>query len=110
MALKITTREVDGVTVAALDGRIVLGEESNALREKVKTLLASGQKKILLTITHEAAAQIKGLIANVRAGLSHIRAIAPQLDKAHSWTALVRYIIDAILAYQTRPNPPDWSP
>ena len=50
MALKITTREVDGVTVAALDGRIVLGEESNALREKVKSLVASGKKKIVLNM------------------------------------------------------------
>ena len=50
MALKITTREVDGVTVAALDGRIVLGEESNALREKVKSLVAEGKKKVVLNM------------------------------------------------------------
>lgn len=45
MALKFTTREVDGVTVVALDGRIVLGEESNALRERVKALVAEGKRK-----------------------------------------------------------------
>ena len=50
MALKLTQREVDGVTVVALDGRIVLGEESNALREKVKSLLADGKKKIVLNM------------------------------------------------------------
>jgi anti-sigma B factor antagonist len=50
VALKITTREVDAVTVAALDGRIVLGEESNALREKVKSLVAEGKKKIVLNM------------------------------------------------------------
>jgi len=50
VALKITTREVDGVTVAALDGRIVLGEESNALREKIKGLVAEGKKKIVLNM------------------------------------------------------------
>jgi len=50
VALKITTREVDGVTVAALDGRIVLGEESNALREKIKSLVADGKKKIVLNM------------------------------------------------------------
>jgi len=50
VALKITTREVDGVTVAALDGRIVLGEESNALREKIKSLVAEGKKKIVLNM------------------------------------------------------------
>jgi len=32
VALKITDRAVDGVTVEVLEGRIVLGEESNALR------------------------------------------------------------------------------
>ena len=50
MALKMTTREVDGVTVVAMDGRIVLGEESNALREKVKGLIAEGKKNLLLNI------------------------------------------------------------
>ena len=46
----MTNREVDGVSVVALDGRIVLGEESNALREKVKSLLAEGRKKIILNM------------------------------------------------------------
>lgn len=52
MALKMTTREVDGVTVVALDGRIVLGEESNALREKVKTLIAEGKTKVVLNMAN----------------------------------------------------------
>ncbi len=64
----------------------------------------AGQNKILLTITHEAAAQIKRLIVNVRAGLSHIRANAPQLEKAPRWFALVRYIIERILACQPKSN------
>jgi anti-sigma B factor antagonist len=50
VALKMTDREVDGVSVVALDGRIVLGEESNALREKVKSLIAAGKKKIILNM------------------------------------------------------------
>jgi len=50
VALKMTEREVDGVTVVALDGRIVLGEESNALREKVKALIAAGKKKVVLNM------------------------------------------------------------
>ncbi len=50
MALKMTTREVNGVSVMALDGRIVLGEESNALREKLKNLIAEGKKKIVLNM------------------------------------------------------------
>jgi anti-anti-sigma factor len=50
VALKMSQREVDGVTVVALDGRIVLGEEGNALREKVKGLLAEGKKNIVLNV------------------------------------------------------------
>src|SRR6202011_3585512 len=50
VALKMTDREVDGIHVVALDGRVVLGEESNALREKVKSLLGAGKKKIVLNM------------------------------------------------------------
>jgi anti-sigma B factor antagonist len=48
----MSQREVDGVTVVALDGRIVLGEENNALREKVKRLVAEGKKKIVLNVNN----------------------------------------------------------
>jgi len=48
MALKMTDREVDGVSVVALDGRIVLGDESNALRVKLKSMIAEGKKQIVL--------------------------------------------------------------
>ena len=50
MALKMTNREVDGVSIVSMDGRIVLGEESNALREKIKSLIAEGKKKIVLNM------------------------------------------------------------
>lgn len=61
MALKMTQREVDGVTVVALDGRIVLGEESNALREKVKSLIAAGKKKIVLNMANVTFIDSAGL-------------------------------------------------
>jgi anti-sigma B factor antagonist len=61
VALKMTTREVDGVTVVALDGRIVLGEESNALREKVKSLVAEGKKKIVLNMENVSFIDSAGL-------------------------------------------------
>lgn len=65
MALKMTDRTVDGVAVVAIDGRIVLGEESNALREKVKTLLTGGQKKIVLNMTNVSYIDSSGLGALV---------------------------------------------
>src|SRR6266404_3164496 len=52
MKLKITTGDVDGASVVALDGRILLGEESEALREKVKGLIAEGNKNIVLNMDH----------------------------------------------------------
>ena len=69
-----------------------------------------GQQKILLTITHEAAAQIKRLVANVHAGLRHVMEIAPQLDKPQRWVALVRYIVDQILACQPATATPQPAP
>ena len=70
MALKMTNREVDGVSVVALDGRIVLGEESNALREKVKSLIAEGKKKVVLNmanITFIDSAGLGTLVARITA-------------------------------------------
>jgi len=49
-SMHMTNHEVNGVSVVALDGRIVLGEESNSLREKLKTLIAEGKKKIVLNV------------------------------------------------------------
>lgn len=61
MALKMMNREVDGVSVVALEGRIVLGEESNALRERIKSLLAANQKKIVLNMDNVTYIDSAGL-------------------------------------------------
>jgi anti-sigma B factor antagonist len=50
VALKVTNHEVDGAFVLALDGRIVLGDESQALRIELKSLIAEGKKKIVLNV------------------------------------------------------------
>jgi hypothetical protein len=62
------------------------------------------QKKILPTITHEAATQIKALVAHVRHGLRLIQETAPQLTKPQRWIALARYIVERILATAPRPS------
>lgn len=61
MALKMTTREVDGVSVLTLEGRIVLGEESNALREQVKSMLAAGKRKVVLNMAQVTYIDSAGL-------------------------------------------------
>ncbi len=66
MALKINGREMDAVTVLQLEGRIVLGEESNALREKVKNMLNENKKKIVMNmdnITYIDSAGLGTLVA-----------------------------------------------
>jgi anti-sigma B factor antagonist len=50
MALEIMERDSNGVTVLTLTGRVVLGEESNQLRTKLKELLGSGKKKLVLDL------------------------------------------------------------
>ena len=67
MALKITDREVNGVAVLALEGRIVLGEETVTFREKVKGLLAAGEKKIVLDLKDVTLIDSSGLGALVAA-------------------------------------------
>jgi anti-sigma B factor antagonist len=52
VTIKMTNSEVDGVSVVELDGRIVLGEESNALREKLKSMVAAEKKKIVLNVAN----------------------------------------------------------
>jgi anti-sigma B factor antagonist len=61
VALKITERVVNGVEVLDLEGRIVLGEESNAMREKVKQLLAQNKKKIVLNMANVTYIDSAGL-------------------------------------------------
>lgn len=61
MSLKITNSEVDGVSVMELDGRIAMGEESNSLSEKLKSLIASGKTKIVLNVANTKYIDSTGL-------------------------------------------------
>ena len=70
MSLHITEHIVDGVTILALSGRIVLGEESNALREKLKSLATGGAAKIVLNMSEIDYIDSSGLGTLVAAHLS----------------------------------------
>jgi len=50
VALTIASREVDGVTVLDLHGRITLGEGSVQIRDAIRNLIGKGQKNILLDL------------------------------------------------------------
>jgi len=64
----------------------------------------AGQSRLLITLSHAAGDQIKMMIANIRKGLDHVLANAPQLPKVERWHALVRYIVSKII--EARPKTP----
>ena len=51
MSLTINTREVSHVTILDIEGRIVLGQELEDLRDAVRGLINQGQKKIILNLS-----------------------------------------------------------
>src|SRR3984957_19446310 len=50
MSMKVATRQVDGVTILDLSGRITLGEGSVTLRDAVHDIVGKGSKHILLNL------------------------------------------------------------
>ena len=51
MTMKASTRQVDGVTIVDLSGRITLDEGSTELRDTIKQLAAQGKKHVLLNLS-----------------------------------------------------------
>ena len=50
MSLKIRQREIEGVTILDLNGRITFGEASVATRDAVRREINKGSKRILLNL------------------------------------------------------------
>ncbi len=50
MALEITQREMNGIYLLALKGRLVLGQESSGLRTTIDNLLASDATRIVINL------------------------------------------------------------
>jgi anti-sigma B factor antagonist len=48
--MHINTREVQGVTIVDISGRITLGDETGTLRDAVRDLVSKGTKKIVLNL------------------------------------------------------------
>jgi anti-sigma B factor antagonist len=69
MKFEISTKQIGNVTVVALKGRILLGEESNSLRERVKSLICDG-KKIVLNMANVTYIDSTGLGILVAAHVS----------------------------------------
>jgi len=61
MALFMVEKLVDDVMVLDLRGRLVLGEETEALRQRVKRLIAAGHKRVIFDLEEVSYIDSSGL-------------------------------------------------
>jgi len=72
MSFKAVSREVGGVTVIDMDGRITLGEGSDLLRDLISEKLGAGQKKIVMNLAGITYIDSTGL-GELVAGYRHVK-------------------------------------
>jgi anti-sigma B factor antagonist len=61
MALEITAKDLSGVTLLVLDGRVTLGKESNQLRTTIKEILGKGKTRLVLDLAEVSYIDSAGL-------------------------------------------------
>lgn len=61
MSVKLTTRQVGDVTVVDAVGRITLGDGASAFRDEIRSLVGSGNKKLLLNLAEVSYIDSSGI-------------------------------------------------
>jgi anti-sigma B factor antagonist len=61
MALEITEKDTNGVTVLTLSGRVTLGDESNKLRTTFKDVLSRGKNRLVVDLADVSYIDSAGL-------------------------------------------------
>ena len=61
MTLKIATREVNGVVIIDLSGRLTMGEPCAAIRDEIRDEIGHGHSKILLNLANVSYIDSAGL-------------------------------------------------
>ncbi len=64
--MQITERNNNGVTVLDLNGKILLGEGDDVVRDKVRSVIAAGSRKLLLNLADVPYVDSAGLGELVR--------------------------------------------
>lgn len=72
MTMKANSRQVNGVTIVDLSGRITLGEGSVILRDAVRDLLSKGNKQIVLNLADVGYIDSSG-IGELVSAYTHVR-------------------------------------
>jgi anti-sigma B factor antagonist len=70
MALEIQEHDREGIAILELKGRIVVGAEASALRDKVSALSAEGKRNLVLNMQHVDFVDSTGLGALVMCATS----------------------------------------
>ena len=82
MALYIVEKVVDGIMLVDLRGRVTLGPETEALRNKLKDLIKAGQHRIILNLGEVTYLDSVGL-STLIAGYTSTRNASGDLKLLH---------------------------
>ncbi|HLY16159.1 MAG TPA: STAS domain-containing protein [Bryobacteraceae bacterium] len=74
MSLEIQQREHEGIAILDLNGRITMGAEASALRDKVASMKAAGFLNVILNLAHVDYIDSTGLGALVMCATSQRKA------------------------------------
>src|SRR5260370_37290414 len=97
MHMTTSIRQVGGVTIVDISGRIVLGEESGALRELVRDLLSKEHKKGLLNLGNVNYIDSSGL-GCLGSAFTSLQRQQGEL-KLRNLTSKVRYLMQTTKLY-----------
>ncbi|MFQ5662829.1 MAG: STAS domain-containing protein [Terriglobia bacterium] len=81
MSVKINKRDVSGITVVELGGRLTLGDASQQLRETLRELITQGKKNIVLNLANVGYIDSSGL-GELVSGFTTVRNQGGQLKLA----------------------------
>ena len=98
MALNLVTHISDDVTVLRCTGRLVLGEDADALRERIKTLLVEGHRIVvnLTELEHIDSVGLATIVGLHRLDSSRIKLVC---SSVHLTALLRRTRLDTIIRF-----------
>ena len=112
-SLDISTRTVDGMTIAELTGELDIAS-APALREQLLSLLQPGSSRFVIDLSKVSLCDANGLAvlvgisrrARLLGGFLRLAAVSPQADRVLHITGLHRHLPISPLSTQPQPVPP----